>query len=210
MKVREHVVRGAVAREAARGPGERDGEHRLRARLGRGRTLRRRCTWPGSDVEIALAVLTQAERFEAETAAWASLKERGIDPGRPAPEHASPALAEHMVQVLARAIRDPEDDSRVFRSGEELAQVVTEDEMTVLFLAYSEHREAVDPDVTELSEQELDEFVDAAKKKGAEALSTIESSTPRRSLLSLVARLSTCLSSSSSTTPASEERPTAA
>lgn len=205
-RAQEAIKRAQASGQRPPAPTPPDGS--LATRLARGRDLRHRTNWPGSDVPIDIAVLTYAQRTEAQAAALTALEARGIDDGRPAPQHSAQAAAEHMVQILARAVRDPSDGRQVFASAVELGTTATEDEISALWEEYSGFRRSVDPELEELSDEAFDEFVETVKKKGETAdWRDIASSMPKPLLLSLVARLVNSLSSSWSSTTNSSESP---
>ena len=198
---RDRIAQAAAAKAP---PSDRKLEG-LAARLAHGRNLRHRTTWPGTDVAIAIAVLTQRERSESMAAAIVEIRRRGMDDGKPAPEHVEPAAVEHIVQILARAIRDPDTDARVFADAADLADVATEDEIAVLFTAYGEFRREVDPELTELPADEWQSFMLAVKKKELHRWSAIAFGWPRSWLLTSVDRLATSLTSNSPSTESDGE-----
>lgn len=208
MNAREQIVATVAAkREAARLKDERQSDGVI-ARFAHGRSLRRQTSWPGAGVPIAIAVLTQRERSEAMAAAIVELRARGIDDGKPAPEHVEPAAVEHIVQILARAVRDPASDQRIFASGQELSEAATEDEIAALFAEYSDFRQSVDPAMAEVSPAEWARFEQAVKKKEAVTWSVIASAWPRSWLLTTVDRLAISLISNSPSTSSDGESPT--
>lgn len=201
MTARDRIAQLQKGKQAAPSvPTPADG---LVARLHHGRDLRHHTTWPGTDVAIDIAVLTQADRFKAIAAAIVELRLRGIDDGKPQPEHVEPAAVEHVVQVLALAIRDPATGAPVFSSGAEFAAAATEDEVGRLWTEYSDFRVLVDPDATELPDAEWSHFAEAVKKKDEILSNAIASEWPRSWLRTSVARLVTSLCSNSSSTHSS-------
>lgn len=208
MKTREQITAALAGKqERTKLKAERQ-SNGLLARLSHGRNLRRHTAWPGTEVAIDLAILTQKQRSEATAAAIIELRARGIDDGKPAPDHIEAATVEHIVQILARAIRDPETGAPVFASGAELAEAATEDEVAMLFGLYSDFRGEVDPEGTDLSEAEWTAFVVAVKKKEQTRWNAIAYSWPRTWLLSSVDRLAISLSSNSWSTDSVGEPPT--
>lgn len=199
MGVRDDIAKRAAKRAAAPAePPPRD----LAARLARGKELRRHTHWPGAPaVKIDIVPLTYTARAEAVSEALKTLDERGIDGGSPAREMVEHAAAEHMVQILARAILDPETGERAFRSGAELGAAATEDEISWLWTEYSGHRQSVDPEIEELPEAEFERFLDASKKKDDRLGRAIASSWPKTWLLTSVVRLARSVTSSCSSTP---------
>lgn len=199
MTARDRIAQVTAKHETSRLKAERASDG-LAARLVHGRNLRRRVSWPGTAVELDLAVLSQSERSQAMAAAIVELRRRGIDDGKPQPEHVEPAAVEHIVQILSFALRDPEGGARVFANGTDLADAATEDEIAVLWRDYSEFRREVDPDASELPEPEWRAFIEAVKKKEAVRWSAIASGWPRSWLLTSVDRLANSLTSNSSST----------
>jgi hypothetical protein len=200
VKTNDKIAQFAAKREAGRLREERR-ESGLVARLTHGRELRRRIKWPGTAVEVDIAVLTQRARSEAVAAAMTQLRAQGIDDGKPAPQHFEHATTEHMVQILARALRDPDTGELVFSGGLELADAATEDEIAILFGEYSAFREEVDPSASSMPQAEWDAFLGAVKKKEPASWSSIASTWPRSWLLTSVDRLATSLTSNSPSTP---------
>lgn len=197
------AARDDIAKRAARRPSAPEAAaptNDLAARLARGKELRRRTRWPGSEIAIDLVPLTYALRAEAIAEALAALSSRGIDGGNPARELVQHSAAEEIVQILARSIRDPETGEQVFRSGAELGAAATEDEISWLWTEYSSHRQAVDPEREELPEEELERFLEASKKKDAIRGDGIALSWPKHWLHTAAVRLANSLTSSASST----------
>jgi hypothetical protein len=196
MRAKDQIAQVMAARrEAATLKQERQTDGPV-VRLAHGRTLRRRTTWPGTAVPISISVLTYRQRAEAMAAGLTQLRARGIDDGKPAPEHVEPALSEHIIQILARALRDPESDELLFAAAEDLADTATEDEVSILFAEYADFRETVAPTLKELPPEEWQRFLSAIKKKEPESWSAIAYAWPQSWLLTTVDRLATSMSSS--------------
>jgi hypothetical protein len=174
------------------------------ARLGRGRDLKTRCTWPGGTLEFDLWVLTQAERNEAEAEAARALEARGLEVSSQSPLVLEAIMVEKTVHVLSAAMRDEAGD-RLFVDAVELAEAATDDEIDKLTEMYARHRSRNDPGLGAMSEAELAEIEDCLKKKDLIRLSGIASSMPKASLHTLVAMLAISLTGRSlntSTSPA--------
>ena len=202
------AIRDDIAKRAARRKAIEEAEAvptDLAARLARGRDLKRRIRWPGTDVELDVVPLSYAMRAEAVAATIEALRQRGIDGGDPAPEMVNHTASEHIVQILARALLDPVTGEPAFKSATELGHLATEDEISVLWSAYSDHRQSVDPEIKELPAAEVESFLDAAKKKDWERGRAIASSWPKSWLLTLVDQLARSVTSSSTSTPSLEE-----
>lgn len=170
------------------------------ARLGRGRDLKTRCTWPGGTLEFDLWVLTQSERNEAEADAARALEARGLDvAAATSPLVLESIMVEKTVHVLAAAMRD-EAGERLFADAAELAEVATDDEVDKLTEMYARHRSRNDPGLGAMSEAELAAVEECIKKKDLIRLSDIASSMPKASLHTLVAMLAISLTGRSSST----------
>lgn len=163
----------------------------LLERIGRGRDLRHRTTWPGGSLELELQVLTRGETAAAHAAAFSACAARGLDHKDMSARAVEARVDEEMVQILAAAIRDPATHERLFRTADELSGVATDDELVALFNAYADHRHSVDPDPELMPESEFAAFEDALKKKDVNRLSAIVSGMPRHWLRSSVLRLAT-------------------
>ncbi len=166
------------------------------ARLGRGRDLKTRCTWPGGTLEFDFRVLTQAERVEADDNARKALSARGIDPD----VDSELVWMERATHILALAICDADTGKPLFDSGDELARCATEDELSRLAKLYARHRTATDPDLDALTDDEVAEIEECLKKKDLTALSNIVSCMRPSCLPTLVSLLAISLISKSSST----------
>lgn len=206
-KSREEITsRAAEANLGARLHGGAD-VAALVGRLGRSKPLAHQTTFPGGTLPIELHVLSAAEREECRAAAVDVLKARKIDVASLTPATVTAIAEETIHHILARAIRDPATGEQLFASAEVLARVCTEDEIEALFHRYHDHRKSVDPELEELSAEELEEVTEAIKKKDASRLRDIASSMPRRSLLTLVDQLASSLADSSTSTSSSTPKP---
>lgn len=163
------------------------------ARLGRGRDLKTRCTWPGGALEFDLYVLTQSERSIAEADARQALRAAGLDIAGNSPAVLEAVMVERTVHLLAAAMRDPQTGEPLFASADELAEVATDDEIEKLAELYASHRVATDPSLDALSSEELAEIDECLKKKDPIRLSNIVSHMPPTSLRILVGMLAISL-----------------
>lgn len=175
----------------------------LAARMGRGRELRKPVAWPGGEGTVALRVLSVAERDAADAAAIQAVGRSYGDDDRVTVRDLADAIARaRAAHYLALAIEEPDEPGvPVFSDPEELAAFATEDELTALFNEYADHKSDVDPELVEFNEEEIAIIDQAIKKKDATSLRDIASGLPRSSLLSLVDRLASSLSGSSTSTP---------
>ena len=207
MSKREQIAsRAAQQVESGRAALAPDG---LAARLRAARTLRRKVRFPGTDIEIAIQVLSAAEQAESEVAALEAVRAIGIDDGKPGPNHLD-LIGFHVTkQTLARALyeTDRPDAPRLFASADDLEGAITTDELHALGALYTDARQALDPRPEELPSELLEEFIEAAKKKAETHWRVLVSAWPRSWLLSLVDQHATSLSSSSSTSGSDERAP---
>lgn len=200
------VTREEVLGRIGRRPAGKDGSA-IMERLGRGRDLRHRMTWPGGTMELELQVLTRGETASALAAALVACAARGISESATSPRSIEARVDEELTQILAIAIREPETHERVFKSADELAAVATDDELVTLFGAYSDHRHAVDPDPEEMPAEDFAALEDAIKKKDERLLSDIVFGMPRPWLRTSALRLATSLMGSSTSTSGSSASP---
>lgn len=194
MLKREDLFKRATA------PGKLGGGAALLERLGRGRDLRKRVTWPGGTLELDLQVLSRGETADALSAAVSACTARGIDQASTSVRAVEARTDEEITQILARAIRDAETGRPLFASAEELASIATDDELVALFNAYADHRHDVDPDLGEMPEEEFRALEDALKKKDETRFNSIVSTMPRAWLRTSVFRLVTSQTDRSSST----------
>lgn len=193
------ISREALGKEAADPAG-------FAARLRAARSMRVAITWPGTDLQIGLELLSETDRLAAAQASREALTKRGIDHGDPAKAHIDELGAEVWIQVLARALYESADPgaARLFGSADDFRGEVRDVELDALSDAYVELERERSPKLADVSGAALDEFIAAVKKKDSDTWNGIASGLPRNSLLSLVDRLASSLSSSSSNTTPDE------
>ncbi len=198
MATRDDIARRfAAGREAIAPEG-------LAARIVAARSLKKVIKWPGTDIDVSIQVLSRRDLAESQAASIQALKHRGIDELKPAAGHVEQIGAEYVLQILSRALYEPDGSKRLFASVEDFASVVTEAELYQLSAVYTDLLIDTDPSPEDLPDDKYDEFVEAAKKKGPMHLSAIVSSMPKSWLPTLAVRLATSLGSSFSNTESSE------
>ena len=204
MQKREAIMQRAAARELGRAAVAPAG---LAERIRAARTLARAIRWPGTDIDIGLRVLSRSRLVEAQAAAVAGLKARGIDESKIA--HAEMVGAEYSVQILARALYESTapDALLLFATAADFDETATADELHALLDEYHDLRRSVDPELEELPAELWNEFLEAVKKKDETRSKRIASDMPRPWLLSLVGRLSSSLASTLPSTDSSSEPP---
>jgi hypothetical protein len=119
--------------------------------------------FPGTDQDVALRVLTNAETqaalFEAET----YFKKRGIEINSATIEAFTD---EHTTRQLAFALRDPDNPDIPFsQNADELRSLLVTAEKDILVEEYSAFEEEASPSPDNLSEEEMDRILEEVKKK---------------------------------------------
>jgi len=170
-------------------------ESRL-ARLKAGKRNTKVVAFPGSDDQVALRPLTLAERQAAVFAAEGVFQSAGVK----FDVATSDAYADEVsTQVLALALRDPDDPDKSFASSaDELRRNLSLDEKTALIELYNEFEEDCSPRLGEVTDEEFKSLLSEVKKS-PESLNFLNSSTLRRLALSLVSELATSQKGSGST-----------
>lgn len=150
----------------------------LIAALRRGTRAERECVWPGADgFDFVLVPLLCGQLQEAYADAQKRFDILGIEVTLLTHDN---FIAEVNTQVLAIAIRDPDDESRatrLFKTGAELRNLITEEERTDLTTEFIELQEAANPDLDTLTPERLDEISEAVKKKDLSTLRSFGSNT---------------------------------
>jgi hypothetical protein len=161
----------------------------LATNLGRGKSHRTRKTWPGGAAEFDIRVLTFNEVESCKSNALKEIAE-SYTAGPDMQETIQAAKAKHMI---ARSFLNPDENSQFFKSAKELGDLATEDELIACFEMYLEHKNSVDPDLEDLSEEHLATLIEAIKKKDAITLRSTASVLPANSLRTLVDLLANSL-----------------
>jgi hypothetical protein len=145
------------------------------------------------EVQARMVVVSAADGWEAAAAAWRKLEAAGL---RGSPEESLLYDRCELVELTARAIRDPETGARVFSSGDELAETLPDPVLVKLTREYTDLVEQID----QAGADEIAALVDALKKKEWMRLRSIAPTLPRDSLDTLVSLLLDCLAGRSSGT----------
>lgn len=144
--------------------------------------------WPGTDVDVRLHILAPSEQQEADFEADRWFRAAKVDVS----SHTLEAWeTERTVQMLWRALRDPEDDTPLTKTvvGFRALSVLTIDVRNELVRAYRAFEAEVSPNPELMDMEEIKEFVAALKKKPEEIVSSVTSiAFARRVLLSLAAQ----------------------
>ncbi len=119
--------------------------------------------YPGVEgLQVALRVLSNQEIQDAILAAEQLFKERGLeitDSNRDAYSD------ERATQVLARALREPENPNKPFAaSAKELRGLLEKEEKDLLLQEYYDFEQAVSPRINRMTEEEFEELWSSLKK----------------------------------------------
>lgn len=162
--------------------------------------------WPGAEpgeFDIVLVPLTDEETDAAYAAAWQTFERLKLQVNLHTADRFEAELA---LQAIARAMRDPADETRrrpLFSSADALRKVVRPDEKAAIAVAYAELCDSVDPDPRDLTATELAAILAALKKKAATPPSSIGVGTLWLYTRTLADQLESSRSGSSESTPSS-------
>jgi hypothetical protein len=153
--------------------------------------------FPGTDDDLILRVLSNAEIQEAVFAAERRFKAEDIpilDSTRDVYND------ERTTQILFRALRNPKDAKKaLFSSDDELRALLTRDEKEILSQEYEAFQSECAPHPETMSDEEFDNLWEALKKSPETALNFLSSGTLKRLLLYLASRPATSPTDSGST-----------
>ncbi len=159
----------------------------LLEKLKGGKRNTRKIPFPGTDQDVALQVLSNAEKQDALFATEDLFKKKGI---RISTTTVEAYEDENATQILARALRDPQDPETPFSgNADELRTLLTTGEKDLLVEAYDSFEKEVSPSAKDLTEAELEELVDTLKKTPGFG-SSLSSPTLRQLTMYSVNRLS--------------------
>jgi hypothetical protein len=168
--------------------------------LGRKVALSMPIVWPGGSAEMELRVLPFDVAQKASSKALAEVQLMVGDNFIPRNEAGEALAAARAKHIVARACFVPETEELFFDSPDELGSIATEMEIYAVYKRYEDHKEDTDPDLHELSEEDLNIIDGAIKKKAGTSLRSIASDLPKSSLLILVSRLVDALMEPSTST----------
>ena len=149
----------------------------------------RECTFPGlSDFPIVIVPLSLEELQQSHAKAEERFRLLGIELTVLTADDFSSELH---VQVLARALRDPQKrDDYLFASADDLRQNITADEKILLVDEYVEVQAAANPVPDQITDELFEQIEEEVKKKDLHRLSSIGSRGLASYLLSLESRRS--------------------
>ncbi len=123
---------------------------------------RRVLDWPGRpDVKIEMRLLTLSECRQAKVENQQEFKKDGIDI---AVHNLVDYREQEAVHGMWRVFTDPTTGNRIFNSAEEMRSFCTPDELTALCAAYNAFAEENDPNVGNLSDEDVKTLIELLKK----------------------------------------------
>lgn len=156
-------------------------------RLKAGVKNRKILVYPGSDMDITIRVLSEAERQEAHFETEQYFKRRGIEISMVTVDAYE---AEKSLRMLYKAITDA-DSKPIARSIERFRELITVDEKNSLVDEYMALEKDCSPNIAELSDSETDEILEDLKKNPATVGNVSSIVTARRLIICLADRLAT-------------------
>ena len=160
-----------VRRENTRTPVKPTRGEQLVASLNAGLDNERVCTWPvGDGFEFVLVPLDCDELQLADNDALKRFQMLGQEITL---LNHDDLISETNIQILARAIRDIEDETRatrLFKNGAQLRKLITPETRNALISDFLELEALANPDIDELDEDTVESIRDAVKKKDASEL----------------------------------------
>ena len=134
----------------------------LLSRLKAGKSLTRTIKFPGTDQDVAFAVLSNADIQDAHFAVEEHFKKNKVEASITTAELFED---ETTTQILARALKDPEDLEKPFAKGaNELRSLITNDEKNILVEEYNAFSKEVSPDEDKMSDEEIEALFEQLKK----------------------------------------------
>lgn len=143
-------------------------------RLRKGTDAKREITWPGSDERVELRCLSCTEVQEAESAAHERWKELKLDLDLWTSEN---FYSELTTQLIFRSLHRLDKNERLFSSMDELRDLITPDERTLIVSEYVELQNHANPDPGDLNVETVELIKAAIEKKDVASLSAFGSST---------------------------------
>lgn len=153
--------------------------------------------FPGTDNEVVLRVLSNAERQDAVFAAEEHFKSRKI-------EIAATCLDayedERTTQLLFRALRDCDNSENTFASSaDSLRENLTREEKEFLTSEYTTFEQECSPAIEKMSDEDFEKLWEELKKNPEPVLSFLNSGTLRRLIIFLASRQQNSQTASCST-----------
>ncbi|MBN2427106.1 MAG: hypothetical protein JXK94_02090 [Deltaproteobacteria bacterium] len=143
--------------------------------------------FPGTDQEVTLRVLSNAELQEAHFAAERHFKKAEIEPGMTTIDAYED---EKTTQILFRALRDPEEPANgIASSASEFRGLLNRQEKDALVDEYTAFEMECSPRTEDMTEQEIGSLIEDVKKNPQTLGSVSNITTARKLIAFLVSRL---------------------
>jgi hypothetical protein len=156
-----------------------------------GQANRRRVQWPGTDTDIELRLLSNAQISEASLAADALYNKQGVSVQL---HNLDDWRREMTIQQLFRACVEPGTDTPVAATVAEFRELCSRTEADLLVQEYEALEQQTNPSPQEMSADEFDALLEQVKKKPQQTIGSISN-------IATLRRLSTCLASLLWTSP---------
>lgn len=145
--------------------------------------------FPGTDQNVMLQVLSNAETQEAVFASERRFKAEDIVVDKTTLDAYQD---ERTTQILFRALRDPQDAKKAFAaSADELRASLTKDEKDILVTELDAFQDECSPNIVKISDEEFDTLWESLKKSPETVSSFLSSAMLKRLLLYLASRPAT-------------------
>jgi hypothetical protein len=149
-----------------------------------GAANRRRIKWPGTDTDIELRVLSNAQISDASLAADTLYRKQGVSV---ALHNLDDWRREMTVQQLFRACVEPGTDTTVAATITEFRELCTRTEADLLVQEYSALEQEANPSPETLSEEQFDALIAEVKKKPEQTIGSISNIATLKRLASFLA-----------------------
>lgn len=141
--------------------------------------------FPGTDQDVAVRIMSNAERQEALFATEDRFKQKKIEVSTTTVEAYDD---ENTTQILARALRDPDDPEKPFaKNADQMRDLLNLKEKNALVAEYNAFEDEASPVAETISDEDLDRIFDEVKKK-PETGSDLSISTLRKLIIYLASR----------------------
>ena len=153
--------------------------------------------FPGTEAKVGIRVLTLQDEQDAAFATEQVFKAEEIVYSSATVE---PYEREKTIQLLWRALRDPENPDRPFADTvEELRELMTTEEKDILVDEYMAHQSECSPSLDSITDEEFEGLLEEVKKSPELVSSSSDICLLRRLASTLAVRLATLQTESSST-----------
>lgn len=163
----------------------------LLAKLKAGKENRKCVNFPGTETQIALHVLSEAQEQEAEFAATSLFQSSSIVIGH---HNIDAYQSENTLQKLFLSCRNPDTGDRIAENIAEFKKHLTTAERDLLVEAYNDLVQECNPSPQTMPQDDFDALVDEVKKKPQQTIGSISS-------ISTLKRLALCMAEQLATSP---------